>query len=195
MNQRWDPTLMGMEILMVTEMVTSSGVRIISMDEKGSKLSTLPLQTLRSPRTDLSRRWMYMICGSPRVHSRTEASASLKYLTAAHWLEPCPLTALHFRNSWRTLQSKLLLLRYFCIRILLTDYANRHVQNCRELIDDSEGRRRRTAEYINLVFPDFTLGPGFGKGDDRWSFLVQRYYDRIKLFSWSASSSSSRQNF
>ena len=40
------------------------------------------------------------------------------------------------------------------------------VQNCREFIYKSEGERRRTASYISLVFPRFSLEPGFAQGAD-----------------------------
>ena len=48
----------------------------------------------------------------------------------------------------------------------MANYTNRHVQNCREPIDGSEGTERRTEEYINLVFPDFTLVPEFEQEPD-----------------------------
>ena len=41
-----------------------------------------------------------------------------------------------------------------------------HVQDCREFIYTSESEKRRTASYISLAFPKFSLEPGFAQGTD-----------------------------
>ena len=55
-------------------------------------------------------------------------------------------------------------------------------QNCREFIHKSEGERRRTASYISLVFPKFSLEPNFVEGaDPLWHKYSSESKDKAKL--------------
>ena len=70
-------------------------------------------------------------------------------------------------NTIKTVVVEVFLVSFY-FRVNGWPYTLRHVQNCREIIygSDNDSERRRTAEYISLVFPKFSLEYGFAQGPD-----------------------------
>ena len=62
-------------------------------------------------------------------------------------LECCVIRLLHDFLVWR-----------FCKK-----------KDCREVVYRDEGERRRSKSYIELVFPKFTIEPGFAEKDPYWN--------------------------
>lgn len=47
--------------------------------------------------------------------------------------------------------------------------SNDFVKDCREIVTQDEGDRRRSKSYIELVFPKFTIEPHFAEKDLYWT--------------------------